>query len=365
MKKALVIILVWFLVINIFAAVALNRLNLEKDSAYQWITTSDAQVEEQTWNPVPWHAQWDSYWLMSIADKGYEYQQDELSNIAFFPLYPILIKLVSFMVGDFILAGWLVSIIFLFLSTLMLYRLVKEFHPSLNPYLPVIFLLVFPTAFFLNAIYSEATFLFFSVTTFYYLLKKKYWQAGLAGLLAALTRPNGILLIIPFGWELFQEFRRRNYRWSDLPATLLIPTGTFIYFSYIYFRFGDFLAFLKVEKAWGRAFVLDWSIVDFTSSAMVANFALDISFTLFAIIGACVLIKKLRASYGLYVLAAILVPLATGTLMSIGRFVLVLFPLFILPATIKSELGRTAWLIVSTLLLALYTLLFATNYWAG
>ena len=236
MKKTLIITLIWILVINIFAVVALNRFNLEKDSAYQWIINSDAQVEEKTWNPVPWHAQWDSYWLMSIADEGYEYKQDELSNIAFFPLYPALIKLVSYATGDFILAGWLVSILFIFLSMIMLYRLVKEFHPSLNPHLPVIFLLVFPTALFLNAVYTESVFLFFSIATFYYLFKKKYWIAGLVGLLAAITRPNGVLLIIPFAWELFQEFRHRNYHWNGIIAALLIPAGTLAYFTYLYFR---------------------------------------------------------------------------------------------------------------------------------
>jgi Gpi18-like mannosyltransferase len=66
--------------------------------------------------------------------------------------------------------------------------LVKEFHPEIDPYLPIIFLLIFPTAFFLNAVYTESLFLFLSLATFYYALKKNFFSAGIFGFFASLTR---------------------------------------------------------------------------------------------------------------------------------------------------------------------------------
>ncbi|MFA6392413.1 MAG: mannosyltransferase family protein [Patescibacteria group bacterium] len=365
MKKVFLITLVWFLVINAFSLIALNRLNLEKDSAYQWIIDSDAKVEQQTWNPTVSHAQWDSFWLISVVDKGYQYTEGKLSNIVFFPAYPALIKLLSLIFGEYILSGWVVSAVFLFLAMLMFYKLVHEFHPKINPYYPIIFLLLFPTAFFLNAVYTESTFLFFSIATFFYLLKRKFWLAGLFGMFAALTRINGILLIIPFIWELYQHLRVSKKTKFTFLSSLLVPLGTAIFFFYHYIRFGDFLLFFKIQKMWGRGFSPDLAIFRFDNPQMIVNFALDVSFIIFGIIASIFVIRRIRTSYGLYTLAAIAVPLISGTIMGIGRFILVLFPLFILPATFKNEMSRYVWISISSGMLALYTLLFVNNYWAG
>jgi len=368
-KGVIIIFLIWIVIINIFALFSLNRFNLGADTAYNWIDPGQF-YQEQTWDIVSLHARWDSFWYLDIAQNGYslEYNPWGLYNIVFFPLYPFLIKIFSFLTaGNFILAGWILSNVFLLLALFYFFKLVREFHREINPYLPIAFLLIFPTAFFLNAIYTESLFLFLSLAAFYYGLKKKFLYAGIFGLFASLTRVTGILLFIPLIWEYLKnnDFKLKSVVSLKILPIFLVPLGTFAFFLYHYFKFGNFFLFFEVQKNWGRAFTLQKGHFDFFSNPAIVNFILDVFFIVFVSIILYFVFKKLRASYGLYMLATIAVALSTGTFMSIGRYILVLFPIYILLASTKNQYLQQTWIFISTLLLAIYTILFVNNYWAG
>lgn len=368
MKKIIIIFFLWLLIINIFALFSLNRFILEPDTAYPWINPEEF-YQEQTWNPFSLSARWDSFWYLDIAQHGYSLKsEDRLSNIAFFPLYPFLIWIVSFLTaGNFILAGWIISVISLFLALLYLFKLVKEFHPEINPYLPLLLLLIFPTAFFLNAVYTESLFLFLSLASFYYGLKGKFLYAGVFGLFTSLARPNGVLIFIPLLWEYLRSNNFnlvRSFNLKILPI-FLVPIGTLSVALYHYLKFGDFFLYFKVQEQWGRAFEICREQFILLTPPAIVNFSMDVFFLIFALIAAYFVFRKLRTSYGLYMLAAIVLPLSTGLLISIGRFVLVLFPIYILGASIKNQYLRPAWIFISILFLAMYIILFVNNYWAG
>lgn len=368
-KKIIIIFLIWLVVINIFALFSLNRFNLAPDTAYNWINPAQFH-QEQKWDIVSLHARWDSFWYLDIAQNGYsiEYNPWGLYNIVFFPLYPFLIKLISFLAGgNFVLAGWTLSSVFLLLALFYFFKLVREFHPEINPHLPIIFLLIFPTAFFLNAVYTESLFLFLSLAAFYYGLKKKFIYAGLFGFFASLTRVTGILLFVPLVWEYLRNnnFRIRSVLNLKILPVFLIPLGAFAFFLYHYLKFGNFFLFLEIQKNWGRAFTLQKGHFDLFSNPAIVNFYLDVLFVILALVVIFFAFKKLRTSYGLYILATISVALSTGTFMSIGRYILVLFPIYILLASIKNQYLQQALTFTSILLLALYTILFVNNYWAG
>jgi Gpi18-like mannosyltransferase len=370
MKKVIIIFFLWLLIINTFALFSLNRFNLEADTAYNWIDPGQF-YQEQKWDIASLHARWDSFWYLDIAQNGYsfdEYNPWGLYNIVFFPLYPFLIKLISFLTaGNFILAGWVLSSIFLLLALFYFFKLAKEFHPEINPYSPILFLLIFPTAFFLNAVYTESLFLFLSLATFYYGLKKKFMCAGVFGLFASLTRVTGILLFIPLIWEYLKNnnFRLKSVLNLNILPIFLVPLGTFSFFLYHHFKFGNFFLFLEIQKNWGRAFTLQKGHFDFFSNPAIVNFILDVFFIVFALTILYFVFRRLRPSYGLYMIATIAIALSTGTFMSIGRYILVLFPIYILLASIKNQYLQQAWTFISILLLALYTILFVNNYWAG
>ena len=365
MKKVLIIFFAWFLAINVFAVLVNNRVNLKPDTSYPWINPSYT-FQTQGWDLKSIHSRWDSYWYNDIAKNGYSVKgEGQLSNIVFFPLYPFLMAAFAiFLGGNLILAGWLISSFFILMSSIYLYKIVKEFHPDADPVFAVLLLLIFPTAFFFNAVYTESTFLFFSLAAFYHTLKKQYLLSSIFGFFGALTRITGLLLFLPIVYEYIKEHGKKFLK-ITLFEFLLIPAGTFLFFFYHYFKFKDLFLFLKVEKLWGRGFNLNLEQYKFLTNPAVANLSLDLFFLVFVLGAAFFVFKRLRASYGIYMLTTIFVALSSGTTMSIGRYVLILFPIYILGATIKNEAYRYIWIMVSVLLLGLYTLLFVTHYWAG
>ncbi len=368
MKKVVIIFLLWILIVNIYALFSLNRFNLKGDTAYTWIDP-DKFYQEQGWDPVPIHSKWDSFWYLDIAENGYSFKGvEKLSNIVFFPLYPFLIKAFSFVAaGNLVLSGWILSSFFLLLALIYFFKLVKEFHSDIDPYLPIFILLIFPTAFFLNTIYTESLFLFLSLATFYYGFKKEFLKAGVFGILASLTRVTGILLFIPLAWEYLKDYNFNPFylfKKKILPI-FLIPIGTFSFFLFHYLRFGDFLLFLKVESWWGRSFKLNKDHFILVENPAIVNFSIDFFLIIFALVVAYFVFRKLRVSYGLYMLATIGIALSSGTFMSIGRYILTLFPMYILIASIKNEYLQKAWIFLSILLLSMNIILFVNNYWAG
>lgn len=363
-KKVIILFVLWVIIINLFAVLALNRFNLKSDTAYVWIDSNQFSQNQQ-WNPISLHARWDSFWYLDIAQNGYVFKGTEkLSNIVFFPLYPLLIRVTSFLFGgNLIFAGWILSTIFLLLALIFFSKLVQEFHCEISPQLPLLFLLIFPTAFFLNTIYTEALFLFLSIASFYYAFRKNFASAGIFGLFASLTRITGVLLFIPLLWEYFRS--HKSHLNKNFLSIFLVPLGTLGFFLFHFFKFGDFFLFLKVESWWGRAFNLNKDHFLLPTHPATVNLFIDVLFVIFAVVATYFVFKKLRISYGLYMAATLLIALSTGTFMSIGRYILVLFPIYILVASAKNRYHQLTYVFLSSLFLAMNIILFVNNYWAG
>ncbi|NTW14334.1 MAG: hypothetical protein HGA31_04880 [Candidatus Moranbacteria bacterium] len=367
MKPLLLKVVIWLVIVNVFALAAHNRFNLNSDTAYTWITPQSFPTS-QSWDLVDLHDRWDTYWYMDIVRNGYHLQEDNtLANVVFFPLYPFLIKVLgTVLLGNYVLAGWVISMAALLAGCAYFYRLVKEFHPDIDPELPIVLMLLFPTAFFLNIVYTEALFFLISVACFYYVLRKQFMMAGFFALLGALTHSNGVFLGLPILWETV-----RLYGWKDaLLSKRIVPMtmpaiGMFSFLLYDYLKFKDFWLFFKIESAWGRSFSINWDHFSTFSHPSIVNMCIDISFAVL-IIGAIVLVwKKLSPLYSLFMSLTVLAALTSGTLMSIGRYSLVLFPLFILIAKIRNKDVLHSWMFASTLFLALDIILYVNNYWAG
>ena len=362
MKKVLILYIIWLIIINLFAFYALNRFNLGPDTSYNWINPAEFH-QNKNLNLVDLRLHWDSFWYLKIAKDGYQYIPGQMTSIAFFPLYPSLIWLFSWiMTASF--AGWLISTVALGFGLIYLYKLVKEFHPEIDPFEPIILLLIFPTAFFLNSVYTESLFLTLSIIFFYYLFKKKFLIAALFLSLTSLTRINGVFLLVPFIYEYLKTFGLKKFFNPSFSAFLIAPLGIFSFMFYQYLKFGEPLAFLKSQMEWGRRFEFNSSHFQLFSPPSYANLASDVTFFILAIVSGFLLLR-IRASYGLYVLVTAALAASTGTLMSIGRFVLILFPIYILLASVKNREFKFGWQLISTLMLAAYTTLFVNNYWAG
>ena len=131
---------------------------------------------------------WDAEHYLRIAGQGYFGTEP-----AFFPLYPLLIRIVSGFTGSLLVAGLIVSNTASFLSLLYLYKLVEHEYNRHVAQRATFFVSIFPTAIFFSAVYSESLFLFLTVASFYYVRERRWLMAGVFGFFAALTRSEGVL----------------------------------------------------------------------------------------------------------------------------------------------------------------------------
>jgi hypothetical protein len=367
MRRILLIVLVWLFVVNLFGFVALNRFNLTPDTSYTWITPESFPVPKDS-GLIDMHNRWDTYWYLDIIHNGYYLKTDNtLSNVVFFPLYPALMKIVgTIFLGNFILAGWLISMTALLLGCAYFYKFLKEFHPDVDPELPILLMLVFPTAFFLNVVYTEAVFFFITIGCFYYVKRKEFWKAGAFAFFGALTHSNGVFLALPILWETVRLFGWKQALLSKRIVPIALPAlAMFSFLLYDYIRFKDFMLFFKIESAWGRSFSINWDHFSTFSHPSIANMSIDIFFTVMIISVIILVWKKLSPMYSVFMSLTVLAALTSGTLMSIGRYSLVLFPLFILLAKIKNKTILQGWIFTSALFLAMDIILWVNNYWAG
>lgn len=366
-RRSLALAAAWFVIVNIFALLAFNRLNLAPDTAFEWLNVKSVRMVAQSWNLLELHNRWDAYWYLDIARNGYYLRGGkELANVVFFPLYPMLIWAASQLTGgNLVLAGWIVSAFFFALAVIQLTRLTQEFHPDLEPTLPVLFLLAWPAAFFLNAVYSESLYLFLSLTVVRNALKGNFLAASLWASLATATRVAGIFLCLLLLVEFIQAHGWRGVFSRKFWPLTLAPLGLVAFVLYHGIVFNDFLLYLMIQENFGRDFAFELKDFLARNNSALANTLLDLFFIALALLLTFVVMWRFRLSYGLYMLSSLGTALASGTMLGISRYILVLFPIYLIAAGIRSQVGRGAWLFASTLLLALDIIRFVNHYWTS
>ena len=154
----------------------------------------------------PW-AHWDGVWYIRIASRGYAPFRD---SAAFFPLYPILVRAgASLARGSYELAGIAISVACFMALCAVLYKLVAREFDQRIALATIAFLSVFPTSFFFQAVYTESLLLLLVVLCFFF-ARRPYWPlAGLAGGLAVLTHVSGLVLLLPMALLYARERRWR------------------------------------------------------------------------------------------------------------------------------------------------------------
>ncbi|GAC1390158.1 MAG: hypothetical protein NVS4B11_19640 [Ktedonobacteraceae bacterium] len=326
---------------------------------------------------------WDATRYLAIAQHGYQTPYD----LAFFPLFPLLIAVFSYPLGgwSYLLVGTLLSNGALLAALFVLYQLAADSLSEQVGRRTLLYLCIFPTAFFFFTAYNESLFLLLTAGTFLALRRQKWWLAGLLGLLAALTRSSGIFLVVPYLYELWlvreNIFSRiRNSVFGLLPI-LLIPLGTSLYCIYCWHVSGNPFAFASVQIHWARQPSWPWqgiwqALFEFFWNQPFGSFfevhtLLDLSATLAFILLTIAGWRILRTSYTVW--AALLLFFTSlssslgqhDALISNQRFVLELFPCFITLAAlgVKHPRLHQAVMIAFPSLLATLSLIFVMNLW--
>ena len=314
---------------------------------------------------------WDASHYLRLAEQGYVASGDGRVSLVFFPLYPWLVRMVAWVARDYILAALIVSGFASVATALLLRRLARCDEPEEVSRNAVWFLLIFPTSYFLHIAYTESLFLALTLGCFLAMRKAHWALAGLLGAAACLTRVNGLLLLPALGMEVALQYwqtRRINLRWLWLG---LVPFGFLGYLWLNYEVTGDFFAFTKImHEQWYKKFASPWfGIYEVYLRALGMNINEGLNELIgIILVTICVVWSwiSLRASYAVWITLNWLLINSTAYVLSVPRYALTLFPIFLLFA--RASTGRSFWFAMLTvwslLYFALYVSRFAQGVWA-
>lgn len=329
---------------------------------------------------LPWLWAWggfDGVHYITIAESGYIADNTQ----AFFPIYPYLVSKMSLIFGgNALLAGLAVSNVSLLIAVALFWRLLRLDMNSSRAYQTVVLLLVFPTSYYLGAVYSEATFLGLLFGAFLAARRRKWVIAGVLGAVASATRPVGIFLFPALVVEWWQQRATSAQNRVAVGSILLIPLGLLLYMWYLNANFDDPLKFLHAQPAFGASrsdkiillYQVIWRYLRMLTtvqpwSLLYYRVVQEVSWSMLFLGIILAGFRKSRLSYNIFAIFAFFTPTLTGTFSSMPRYVLVLFPAFIVAA---NWLGhhrklRQAWYLVSIGLLIINLSLFLTGRWVA
>lgn len=340
-------------------------------------------------------ARWDSIFYLRIAEHGYEHLAR--SATAFFPLYPALVGILGrVFFGHYVLAGIVVSLAAGLAAFVLLYRLAEIRLGAEGARRAVLYLAIFPMALFFQAVYSESVYLLLSLAAFTLAERRRFLPAGVVVGLALLTRPVAVALLPALA---LLAWRSPNAR-GALTRLAVAPSMFAVYPLLLWLQRGDPFAFLNAQGIWARqlspagplggiwnglragwAAVRQlasgshthtyWPAVDGTDPMRVAAINLEClaALVLFSIL-TVVAWRRFGAPYGLFSALSLAIPLSVPSerwpLLSLPRFGLVIFPLFLALAAVGGRpRAHTAIVSISSLLLGVAVVQWTLWQWVA
>jgi len=313
-------------------------------------------------------ANFDGLHYIFIARDGYvQYEQ------AFFPLYPLSIKfLTPLFFNNQLLTGLLISNVSFFLGLFFFYKYLKLIFPNnqQSNNLTIIFLLLFPTSFFLGAVYTEGLFFLLTVSTLYFLKKEKYLFVAVFAFLASLTRLVGVFLLIPILFHyLSLRVKRSNFNNKYFVSLLSPLIGLALYCFYLFKTTGDPLFFLTSQPIFGANrsshlillpqvywrylkifFTANWDFRYFVSILEFSFFSFVLIILILDLTRLASRAKRVKnlslLGLNLFSFANLILPPLTGTFSSIPRYSLFSLSFFIYLAHIKNNFIKYLFFII-------------------
>jgi hypothetical protein len=350
----------------------------------------DRQLPDQStvWgNPSPFwdaFARHDSGWYFDIARQGYDASAAVAggrANIAFAPVYPLLMRYVGRLFGrspgDVYLGGIVVSWVSFALAMVVLYRLAALDLPRRRAERAVLLTAIFPFSFFFGAVYTESTFLLFTLLSFYGFRTQRWALGGIAGAVATATRVTGIMMWPALAWIAWRSVKPTGRDRALAAGALVAASLGFVgYCAYIYQLTGQPLLWATALTRWGSGYHpggAPWTApvalvqrllthpYAFLASEPMALYDTLYGVTALLFAAAIPFVwRRFGAAYGLFMLLNLYLPLSSGAFEGLGRYCSVLFPAFIWLASIRSRFVYTSLVVVFALFYTLGLALFAT-----
>jgi hypothetical protein len=341
---------------------------------------------------------WDGAWYIRIAQEGYARPEAN----AFYPLFPHLVRWLGYVLGAgqplitaYQIAGLLISTLSALATCLLLYRLVESEYNRDTAGISVAMLLAFPTSLFLATVYTESLFLALALGAFLAARKQRWLLALALAALAILTKNQGLFVTLALLVEFFHQ-KGRDWKKPDgrllyfgLPALAL---GGWV--AYNWYSFGNPLSFLsESQKFWKREFSWPWETLlkstgDFSykisdrklwfppsqiqSDLFILNVPLIYLFLVLLVLAVWMTWKcRMRPAYTVYFFFCFIQPLFAPAqddyLYSVSRFLLIIFPAFIIMALAgqRSRWFKQAYFAFSLPILGLLVARFVLGYWVA
>jgi hypothetical protein len=328
-----------------------------------------------------WHGwleiwnRWDALHYMDLAQLGYTATGEKSVQIVFFPFYPWVVRLFSFILRDTLVSAFVVSAIASVAAGLLLKRLVELDFEEDVARSSVWFMFIFPTSYFLHIPYTESIFIACILGCLLAARTNHWILAGFLGQTACLSRINGLILVPVLLFELVQQYRAtRRWEWQWL-GILIVPTGFVAYLLLNRSVTGNLFTFLRIQKEhWSKSGTWPWVGIGGKWDTMrfgppAESVMVGLQELLFISLGLVAVIwcwRKMRPSYGIWVTLNWLLFVSTSFVLSTPRYMLTLFPIYVLFAVVarKSFVAGQLITVWSLLFLAVFASAFVRGFWA-
>lgn len=342
-------------------------------------------------------ARYDAGWYHAIASQGYIYGEGGRNNLAFFPLYPMLMRGGGTLLGsrqeDFYFAGVVISWLAFAGALVMLYRLARLDLDERAAYRAVMYAAIFPFAYFFGMVYSESLFFFGLVTAVYALRTRQWALAAVAGAAMTATRVTGVIALPGLAWIAWRatedtentratedtentETTKRRRR-EVVKAALAIAgcaAGIGAYSAYIYTLSGSPFAWYDAITYWNyhpgqNPIAMPFAVMravmtrplQYIGTEQMAPYDTLNTLAALGALGLTPLVwRRFGTGYAFIVLGGMLLPLSSGQLEGLGRYASVQFPLALALASLGGEMRHTTLFTVFAMLYAICLALFVT-----
>ncbi len=305
---------------------------------------------------------------LSIATRGYQILNNQ-SQYAFFPLLPLLINLTTKLGLDLYIAGRLITLTASLFASIVVGKWLN--HHTNHP-LPTQWLLFLGTgSVFLYSVYTEPLFILLVAATFLFADEKRWFNALLCAALATSLRINGIFLL-PFLFFIYYQDHKKILK--SFVYSIFTLSGLLGYMVFLDLKTSNPFAFFTAQAGWGKATLTSpletlyryvaaiTYELKFDLTHLVVYFEVFTTIILAYLLVYTIKKKLYPLSYQLYLLGNLILPLATGSLGSMPRFALTLFPLLSVIPALPAKLRTTlSFLILFTGMIG--TMLFVRGYW--
>jgi hypothetical protein len=316
---------------------------------------------------------WDAQHYVYLATHGYSATGDARNLIAFFPLYPALISVIAATGLPARTAALLISNIAGVVAAILLYEVARQDLRENAAFRAAAFFIVFPTAYFLLVGYTEALFCALAFGAVLAARRQRWLLAGMLGGLAAAARLTGLALLPFLVLELVYARQTLRAIWQAMLAPVLIVLGFMTYLLTNLLVLGDAFAFVSVQRQhWSHSLSAPWAgfadaIRGISWRVPWEKLTVGGGETVGGIAAYATTILswlRLRPSDAAYATVLTVMVTFLPFWLSIPRYLLAMYPLFLLVGRIRDRWVYLAMVAASFTGLLVFGLAFGRGYWA-